>query len=208
MNPEKRFLHNQEQRLASIRKHDKGNNLHDFWRDFRGKVALWKEKVEKLGHECKTSSERQLAMRQLESLHLDLKSLQRDALISFELPVADLRILHNEISNCNYQLQSARDIVCPPTRFVFTRYRAAWNDKISNAREGERESNENAVKIPDKIVTQGRIIHNLSHATIFENEDGTFNVNYESDTSSCMRLDLDTSASLVLSNLFRCSISM
>jgi hypothetical protein len=208
MDPERRFLHNQEQRLTAVRKHDKGNDLHDFWRDFRGKVALWKGRVEDLGHEYKKSSERQLALLKLENLHADLKIIQKDALSHFDLPVADLRILHNEISSCNHQLQSTRNVLCPPTRFVFTRYRAAWKDKTSTSKECENKNIENIVKISDKVVTQGRMIQNMSYATILENEDGTFNITYDNDNLNKITLELDTSASLVLSNLFRCSVSM
>ena len=207
MDPEARFLQNQEARTAAVRKHTKTNDVHAFWRDLRGKLAEWGNRLEQQKHECRTANERQLALQELETLQQELKAMQKDALAELELPVADLRLLHNEFASCAQQLQDARDVVCPPTRFVFARYRAAWKERMTT--HGDEKVVEQEKEVKSKaFVTQGRTIQDLADAVIVEQEDGSVRVTSGGGKVDTLKLESIGSMSLVLQNLRHCQVSM
>jgi hypothetical protein len=160
----------------------------------------------------KTASDRQEALHTLEQLQGECKQLQTEALSASELPVSDLRLLHQEFATCAQQLHDARNIVSPPTRFVFARYRAAWNERekpVEQIGEEKKESGENAGRPAKKVSTfaQGRVIQDLNNATIIEESDGAVRVT-STDMEASSILELSESNSLVLQDLRRCQVTM
>lgn len=163
--------------------------------------------MERHNHEYLIAAERQLALQELETLQQDLKTMQKAALIKLELPVSDLRLLHSEFAACAQRLQNARDVACPPTRFVFSRYRAAWKEQ--NAAMGEELIMKEETKIyPLKTgVTKGRCIQDLNDAVVVELLDIGVSVTFGDGKVDSLNLDSTGSTSLVLQNLHRCHVS-
>jgi hypothetical protein len=208
MNPEKRFLQNQEARTAAVRKHAKGNDTNAFWRDFRGKLALWNNRLEQHSMECRTAMDRQRALQELETLQQDLNIMRKDVLAALELPVADLRLLHNEFASCAQRLQLGREVVCPTTRFVFARYRAAWKErKTVTPQEHSSENNQRRTKLTS-VVPQGRTIQDLEGALVVEQIDRNVSVTFGGGNVDIIKLPSLGSTSLVLRNLRNCQLSM
>jgi hypothetical protein len=208
MNPEKRFLQNQEARAAAVHKHSKGNDTNAFWREFRGKLALWNSRLDKHSIECRTATDCQRALQELETLQHELNLMRKDVLAELELPVADLRLLHNEFASCAHRLQNGRDLVCPATRFVFSRYRAAWKErKTVTAQENSSEKNQRGIKSTG-VVPEGRTVQDLEHAVVVEQIDGSVIVTFGASHVDILKLESLGSTSLVLRNLRYCQVSM
>ena len=205
--PETRFLQNQQARKDAVRKHIKTNDANSFWADLRGEMELWNTRVEQHNHEYLIAAERQLALQALATLQQDLKAMQKAALIKLELPVSDLRLLHSEFAACAQRLQNARDVACPPTRFVFSRYRAAMKEQKTAIGE-EIVMKENTKVCESKTgVTKGRCIQDLNDAYIVEQEDIGVTVAFGDGKVDSLDLDCMGSTSLVLQNLRRCHVS-
>jgi hypothetical protein len=215
VDPEARFLQNQEARTAARRKHNKTNDSHVFWKDLRGKLASWRDRLTAIADDDtahKTASNRQEALHALDQLQEECKQFQTEALSASELPVSDLRLLHQEFATCAQQLHDARNVVSPPTRFVFARYRAAWNDRerpVELTREEEEEIGNNFGKPTKEVSTfaRGRVIQDLNNATIIEEFDGAVRV-ASTDQDAISVLELSESTSLVLQDLRHCQVTM
>lgn len=202
--PEQRFLRNQEARLAARHKHTKTQDVHAFWRDLRGTLALWNERLA----EISKANDRHAALNELDVLQNDLKVLQKEALSELELPVSDLKLLHNEFASCSEKLQETHNIVSPPTRFVFSRYRAAWKERESKDVKIEAKPAEEPIVKTSKVA-QGRVIADMSNATIAEGADGIVQVTSNDDgTTGTLQLDSVESSSLVVQNLRGCKVSL
>jgi len=213
MDPETRFLQNQEARTAALRKHSKTNGSHLFWRDLRGNLADWRNRLAAIAADqtkYKAASDRQEALHDLDQLKNECKKLQKEALATSELPVSDLRLLHQEFATCAQQLHDARNVVSPPTRFVFTRYRVAWNERVVVGKDEENITLEDELQESVKRVSrvaQGRVIQDLTDAVIDEASDGTVRMT-TTESGSTDELDLSESMSLVLQNLCRCQVTI
>lgn len=207
MNPEKRFLQNQIARAAAVHKHTKVNDTIAFWREFRGKLALWNNRLDQQNIECRTATDRQRALHELEILQQELNIMRKDALDELELPVADLRLLHNEFTYCAQRLQNGRNVVCPTTRFVFARYRAAWKERTTMSSHENSSENQRGIK-STSVVPLGRTVQDLEHALVVEQMDGSVSVTFVGGDVDILKLESLASMSLVLQNLRHCELFM
>lgn len=216
MDPEARFLQNQEARTAAVRKHNKRNDSHQFWKELRGNLAAWRSRLEAIlpvdNANVKTASDRQEALLALDLLKDECKKIQKEALATSELPISDLRLLHQEFTTCSQQLQDARNTVSPPTRFVFARYRSAWNEQEQKEEGKDHKTKygehgiENRLK-KASVVAQGRTIQDLVNSKVAEDLDGTVRV-VSLANGSTSDLKLSQSTSLVLQDLHLCQVVM
>lgn len=205
--PETRFLQNQQARAAAVRKHAKTNDAQSFWSDLRGELALWNIRLEQQNHEKSIAAERQLALQELDLLQQDLKIMQKAALRKLELPVADLRLLHCEFASCLQRLQNVRDVVSPPTRFVFSRYRAAWKEQGMTIGDEILIEDDKEVGELKTGVAKGRCIQDMHDADVVELEGECVTVTYDNGKVDSLKLDSTGSMSLVLQNLRCCRVS-
>lgn len=167
-------------------------------------MAPWNERLTEIAK----SNDRHAALNELDVLQIDLKLLQKEALSELELPVSDLKLLHNEFVSCSEKLQEAHNIVSPPTRFVFSRYRTAWKEREAKDVKIEVKPAEEAIVKASKVA-QGRVIADISNATIAEGADGIVQVTSNDDgTTSTLQLDSVESTSLVVQNLRSCKVLM
>lgn len=125
-----------------------------FWSRARQEISSWTQRVENLRLEgsthvdssdkdndtteqsTKDSTHRVQLREDLAQLKSDLETLRKHCLshesssydgwtVPEELPLTDLRLLHNEFTKCSALLETARKNLLPKAKFIFQRYRQA-----------------------------------------------------------------------------------
>jgi len=136
-----------------------------------------------------------------------------------ELPVADVRLLHKEFTDRSLRLEQIRNELCPPTKFVFRRYRAAMqrhkqkkqkqqsspplllgqNSKATE--ETENEKNE-------KPISMGTVIEKLEMARVVEQANGTIIIFVTEEEQSRTLNHSSSDGSLTIRDLQGCHVSL
>jgi hypothetical protein len=204
---ETRFLKNQQARVAAVSRRHETEREHkaqvsQLWTRLQNEMAAWRQRLQSGG-------KRQEALRDLAVLQNDLSQLQKEVL-TMELPISDVTLLHKEFGTCWEELQRVRDEICPPTKFVFRRYRAALLEKQQQINQSQEN---NTVEQGDTLqqqyrtkVCMGRAIQDLQNATIVEDENGTITIVQQNKDP--MVIPTSTETALVLQNLCQCHVTM
>jgi len=151
-NAESKFLESQKARTDHLRQNAKRNRKEDalntFWSSLKSYLSSWDNRLEQLSEAhavaATTEEEKRTVHLEICELQEELKQLRKGCLSTSyqtldqndatakqlptppdELPLTDIRLLHNEFTNSQAKLDQVRQKVLPRGKFVFRRYREA-----------------------------------------------------------------------------------
>ena len=193
----------QQRRTAS---RNKSQQVTAFWKDIRDDLREWDGRLQSVvatndtALSLTTESVRSVSMQQLDTMQDSLRELRRKALspsVEDVLPVADVRILYQEFANRVQRLDEYRKEWCPPSKFVFRRYRAALQQQSSlgsgkdGIQQNKRQTTSSGVNetttLPKPtqqlaLVQHGKTLSGCSGSFIEENPmDGSFQMSSKDD---------------------------
>ena len=150
---EAKFLESQKARTDSLRykatRHRKEEALNAFWASLKEYLSSWNDLLEQLSaaHPVAaiTEEEKRNVHLELSELQERLKRLRKNCLSTSceildenaatsgellpmppdEMPLTDIRLLHNEFTHCQAKMDEVRQKILPRGKFVFRRYREA-----------------------------------------------------------------------------------
>lgn len=213
-NMEARFLEAQAARTAALsHSRQKRVALIEFWKEIHEELQLWRSSLDRLTTESANnkSTPRSEAVPQLEELQRQLRGLRRKALSPSsecpELPDGDVRLLHTKFTSHAQALEQAKTTLCPPSKFVFKRYREALEKR--EIKETEKPESQAVQEKPTRRTTpqrlNGNMIHDMEGAQIVIH-DRQAKVTLGNETKD---ITLDTNVStLSLQKLTRCSVTV
>ena len=218
---EEGFLRAQEARTAALTRRGRKNEIYDFWSELKNDLKEWDTLRDALLTDSALSAG--AASTRLEQLLQLLRDLRRKALSPSleypELPVADVRVLHNELTDRSQRLEEARDKLCPPDKFVFRRYRAAMHKrsiekKTNRVNKTAVDPNDAKGLMPMPTPTRspepsvGRTIQNHHKAIIVEDVAGKTTIQFESGQSTRLDVSGEADGSITLRDLHECQITL
>ena len=228
MDQEKQFLLSQQARLSNIERSQRiqhAEELHTFWKFLRSKLAEWQERLDSLTSQETDNNKQQDLVDLKEQLQLYQKHcLSSTPIIVFDdwqvpdnLPLADIRLLHKEFSNCMTKWEQAKEIVSPKGKFTFRRYRQEVarrkacgipifensTQKTTPLKASAHQSTP-VQQQQQQEYTKGACIQNLSNATIEIDADGNVLVNKH----SFLEMPKVSAAALLVQKIEHCSIEI
>jgi hypothetical protein len=239
---EARFLESREKRFqerSNRSKHHRPNNddVVSFWKCTRDMLQQWSDRLHDIIPEndnrtCLTAAQRIRTEAQLDSLLLELQQLRKQCLLvndesrDFELPLADVRLLHEEFTKHAMKLDTVRQQLCPPTKFVFKRYRAAMRERAENEEVNDvletqvvthqHDDRDTArQEKPQQVTHRGNVVEKYSDNTIVVQQDGSIRVQQKGTDEQTTTIispsndgEVSSSSSLLLQDLQNCDVTL
>jgi hypothetical protein len=214
MDQENLFLRSQQARVSIIKRSQHRQHteaFHAFWALLKIKLSEWNDDLDLLqAKELKTQHDHQ----ELQDLKESLQQLRKHCLGSTvcfddwevpDLPVADLRLLHNEFSKYFTKWENAKEVIAPKGKFIFQKYR----EEVAHRKaRGIPLSIPHGMQMPSQktsqsttILEEGACLQDLSNVSITIDSDG--NVFVEGDEH--MKI---SAAALLVRNLQNCILVM
>ena len=209
---EAQFLEGQKRRNDNLAKTRRNTEVLDaFWKALRKYLQKWDSDLDALRVSTTvTAKQRREISDEFNRLEVTLKSLQCDSLAfdQVELPISDIRLLHKEFTMRATRLNQDREELCPSTKFVFQRYRAAMKEQNSQIMVEETPKLTHATIRP-MILTNRNAIHDLHDVAIVEESNGRVRIQSDSGkVSVCDTTNEKSSSSIILQNLRNCRVQM
>lgn len=162
---EANFLASQKARTDNLHKsglsRDRSMQIHRFWRDWKADLAEWTAKLENLND------------KELSDLSEDLHAMRKRASGTEFLPLADLRLLHKDLTACQEQYDAVKGSSKP--KFRFRRYRQAMQQQRAqcSAREvtGE-EKKKPSIPALEESLQSACTLQDLENQEIMIHADG------------------------------------
>lgn len=211
MDQEKKFLESQQARVNTIERSQRlqhADTLHVFWTLVREKLSAWEKKLHALQE---TQGKKPAAYQHLQDLKEELQLLRKHCLGSTvcfddwevpDLPVADLRLLHNEFSKYFTIWEAAKEIICPKGKFSFRRYREELaRRKAQGIPLSAPLVAQTTITSKPQVLHKGACLQDISNESIAIDSDGNVRVRDE----QIMKV---SDAALLVRNLQNCSVVM
>eukprot|EP00980_Cylindrotheca_fusiformis_P027868 scaffold22560_cov135-Cylindrotheca_fusiformis.AAC.79 len=189
MDQEAKFLKSQQARVNTIERSQRVqrvDSIHSFWATLREKRSAWESKLCALGE----SQGQQAALYQeLQDLKAELHQIRKHCLGSTvcyddwevpDLPVADLRLLHDEFSRCFSVWEATKKQISPKGNFSFRRYREEIaRRKAQGIPLSAPVAAESALSSKPHLLKEGACLQGLSNVSIVIDSKGNVRVRDE-----------------------------
>jgi hypothetical protein len=211
MDHEKKFLESHQARVNAIERSQRlqhADTLHVFWTLVREKLSAWENKLHALQE---TQGKKAAAYQHLQDLKEELQLLRKHCLGSTvcfddwevpDLPVADLRLLHNEFSKYFTIWEAAKEVICPKGKFSFRRYREEMaRRKAQGIPLSAPLVAQTTITSKPQVLHKGACLQDISNESIVIDSDGNVRVRNE-------QIIKVSDAALLVRNLQNCSVVM
>lgn len=208
---EKKFLESQRARVNTIERSQRLQHtdiLHAFWAHLRQKLSIWESK---LHHLQKVQGKQSAKHQQLQDLKIELQQIRKHCLGSTvcfddwevpDLPVADMRLLHNEFSKYFAMWEVAKEVISPKGKFTFRRYREEISRrKAQGIPLSAPLATQTSISPRPRVLHTGACLEGISNESIVIDADGNVLVRNE----QIMNV---SDAALLVRNLHHCSLVM
>ena len=209
---ETQFLEGHKRRNDKLAKRHRNTDVLDaFWKVLRKSLNEWDNDLDALQLSTTiTAKQRREVSGAFNHFEETLKCLQRDSLAfdQVELPISDVRLLHKEFTQRTTRLDRDREELCPSTKFLFHRYRAAMKEQYTQNVLNETPKS-TRVQLRPKVIINKNAIHDLDNVAITEERNGRVTIQSESGKVSVWAdTENNSPSSIILKNLRSCRVQM